>query len=152
MTLTDSRNGPGTLTLGELENAGCQMANIRLVPSHSETEGTATLCDVDPAPTLLTAWKLQGSAVQDFQKSATEGFVEFCRANNAKTVPFAWEPNTATMAGLTYTGSCLVRAVEIGGDVKVQNKADFEFPIVGPILRTEPSGTRAFLPSVGPEL
>lgn len=149
MSSTDSRLGPGTLTLGALTGAGCQMANIRLVPDHSEEDGLPLLCDPLPAPELTTSWKLQGTALQDFEKAAAAGFVEFCRVNNGTTQAFTWAPNTAGMDGLTYTGQCQVRAVEIGGDVGVQITTDFEFPVVGTLTRTEPSGTRTVVAGTG---
>lgn len=135
MTATDSRQGPGTLTLGTLTGAGCQMSNVRLVPEHNEEDGTPTLCDPKPAPESETTWTLQGSAIQDWEKGADEGFVEFCRVNDGLTVTFSWVPNTAI--GVTYSGSCQVRAVEIGGDVGVQNTTDYEFPVVGDLTRVD---------------
>lgn len=135
MTVTDSRQGPGTLTLGSLTGAGCQMSNVRLVPNHNEEDGTATLCDPDPAPLLETTWALQGTVVQDWELDGTTGFVEFCRENNGQTVAFDWTPSTALGAG--YSGQCQVRAVEIGGDIGVQSTSDFEFPVVGDLTRTD---------------
>jgi hypothetical protein len=135
MSVTDSRQGPGTLSLGTLTGAGCQMSNVRLVPGQEETEGTPTLCDPNPAPDVSTTWALEGSAVQDWENSA--GFVEFCRQNDGNVVAFDWHPNTSLTPDVTYSGSCQVRAVEIGGDVGVQNTTDFSFPVVGDLSRTE---------------
>jgi hypothetical protein len=111
------------------------MSNVRLVPEQNEEDGTPTLCDPKPAPMVETVWSLQGTAIQDWEKDATEGFVEFCRVNDGDTVSFQWAPSTAT--GVTYSGSCQVRAVEIGGDVGVQTTTDFEFPVVGELVRTD---------------
>jgi hypothetical protein len=133
MTVVDSRLGPGTLVLGTMTGAGCQMSNVRLVPDRQEEDGLPTLCDPKPAPEITTTWTLQGTAVQDWE-SAT-GFVEFCRLNDGLTVTFTWVPNTAL--GVTYDGSCQVRAVEFGGDVAKQNTTDFEFPVVGDLTRTD---------------
>lgn len=135
MAATDSRQGPGTLTLGTLTGAGCQMSNVRLVPTANEEDGTPTLCDPEPAPLLTTDWALQGTAVQDWELAADEGFVEFCRVNDGQTVTFDWEPNT--VIGVSYSGSCQVRAVEIGGDIAVQTTTDFEFPVVGDLTRVD---------------
>lgn len=135
MSVVDSRQGPGTLTLGSLTGAGCQMSNVRLVPNHNEEDGTPTLCDPDPAPLLDTDWSLQGTAVQDWESDETTGFVEFCRENNGSNVAFDWTPNTAI--GVSYSGTCQVRAVEIGGDIGVQTTSDFEFPVVGEPTRTD---------------
>jgi hypothetical protein len=135
MAATDSRLGPGTLTLGTLTGAGCQMSNVKLVPEFDEEDGTPTLCDPKPAPLSTTSWALEGSAVQDWEDSA--GFVEFCRTNDGSTVAFEWVPNSTLTPVVTYAGSCQVRAVEIGGDVAVQNTTDFSFPVVGDFTRTE---------------
>ena len=132
---TESRQGPGTLTLGTLTGAGCQMSNVRLVPEAEDEDGTPTLCDPTPAPTLTTNWTLQGTAVQDWELDAATGFVEFCRVHDGETLPFEWVPNTAI--GVEYSGSCQVRAVEIGGDVAVQTTTDFEFPVVGELTRVD---------------
>lgn len=135
MTVIDSRQGPGTLVLGTLTGAGCQMSNVKLVPSIDEQDGTPTLCDPKPAPLVTETWALEGTAVQDWESS--EGFVEFCRQNSGSTVTFTWTPNTALTAVVEFSGSCQVRAVEFGGDVGVQNTTDFSFPVVGDITRTE---------------
>lgn len=132
MALVDSRLGPGTLTLGTTEY-GAQASNVRLVPNHTETDGTPTLADPEPAATLKTKWTLQGSAVQDWESPT--GFVEYCRDNNGSTVPFDWEPNTA--AGVAFTGTCTIKAVEIGGDAGVQLSTDFEFAVVTGPTRTD---------------
>lgn len=136
MTVTDSRQGPGTLTLGTLTGAGCQMSNVRLVPSQNEEDGTATLCDPTPAPQITEAWTLEGSAIQDWEDAA--GFVEFCRNNSGTTQTFEWVPNTGlTPTVVTFSGSCQVRAVQIGGDVGAQNSTDFSFPVVGDVTRVD---------------
>jgi plastocyanin len=106
---------------------------VRLVPEQDEEDGTPTLCDPKPAPQVTESWTLQGTAVQDWENDA--GFVEFCRLNSGLTVAFEWVPNTTH--AVTFSGSCQVRAVEIGGDVGVQNTTDFEFPVVGELLRSD---------------
>lgn len=134
MTVIDSRLGPGTLSLGTVDAAGCQMSNVKLTPDSAEEDGTPTLCDPKPAPMVETTWALTGTAVQDWESS--EGFVEFCRLNDGTTQTFSWVPNTSLTEPVTYSGECQVRAVEFGGDVAVQNTTDFEFPVVGEFTRT----------------
>jgi hypothetical protein len=135
MPATDSRSGPGTLIIGTLTGAGCQMSNVRLVPEAEEEDGTPTLCDPNPAPQLTTNWSLQGTAIQDWELPATTGFVEFSRVNDGTTQTFTWVPNTDI--GVEYSGSCHVRAVEIGGDVAVQTTTDWEYPVVGDLTRVD---------------
>lgn len=125
MALVDSRLGPGTLTFGTTEY-GAQASNVRLVPNHTETAGTPTLADPKPADTIDTKWALQGSAIQDWESPT--GFVEYCRDNSGTTVAFTWVPNTAK--GVTFSGTCTVKAVELGGDAGVQLSTDWEFPVV----------------------
>jgi len=62
------------------------------------------------------------------------GFVEYCRLNNNTTDTFSWVPVTD---GPTFSGSCVVTAVEIGGDVGTQLTTDFEFVVTGALVRTE---------------
>ena len=128
----DSRLGPGTLLLGTLAIAP-QASNVRLVPTHTSTDGTPTLGDPTPVAEVVTTWALQGTAVQDW--SDPLGFVEFCRDSNNTVVTFAWVPSTAD--GVTFSGSCKVQAVEFGGDVAVQTTSDWEFAVVGAITRVD---------------
>lgn len=139
MTVTDSRLGPGTLVLGTLNDAGCQMSNVRLVPNHTDTDGTPTLCEPKPAPLLETDWSLQGTAIQDFELASAEGFQEYCRIENGNEVSFTWTPNTTygTTTPAAYSGVCQIRAVEIGGDIGTQITTDFEFPVVGTLSRQD---------------
>lgn len=132
MSVTDSRLGPGTLTIGSTDY-GMQASNVRLVPSNDSTDGTPTLGEPNPAPILTTSWELSGTAIQDWESDAATGFVEYCRANNNTVVAFEWVPNSGKT--VKYTGQCQIQAVEIGGDVNVQITTDFTFPVVGDITR-----------------
>lgn len=132
MAVTDSRLGPGTLTIGT-NDYGMQASNVRLTPSNDSTDGTPTLGEPNPAPILTTSWELSGSAIQDWEADTPDGFVEYCRANNNTVVTFEWVPNTGKT--VTYTGTCQIQAVEIGGDVNTQITTDFTFPVVGDITR-----------------
>lgn len=126
MAFNDSRLGPGTLTLGSTD-FGVQISNVSLVPSHDTSDGTATLGDPTPAQEATTTWSLKGTAIQDWESEA--GFVEYCRANNGTSVAFSWVPNTGKT--VTYSGTCKVLAIEIGGDVNKQVTSSFEFSVTG---------------------
>ena len=128
--LTDSRLGPGTLTLGSTEY-GTQVSSVRLVPSNDTADGTPTLGIPDPAPLITTKWTLEGDAIQDWESA--DGFVEYCRSNNNTTVTFSWVPNSGK--AVTYSGSCTITAVEIGGSVAEQLTTSFSFQVVGDISR-----------------
>jgi hypothetical protein len=127
MALIDSRLGRGTLTLGTGGGYEAQITNVRLVPEVDSSDPEPTLDNIDPTPDETTTWKLAGDAIQDWQDA--DGFVRFCLANAGADVPFVWTPSTTL--GTTFSGTCKVRAVEIGGDVKVRNKSAFEFAVSG---------------------
>lgn len=132
---TDTRLGPGTLTIGGTE-FGAQIANVTLTPSQDSNDGTPTLGDPDPLPELTESWELKGSAIQDFELAA--GFVNYCMDNALTVKPFVWTPNTD--AETEYAGDVLVTSIEIGGDVSKQNASDFTFAVQGVPTRTDAPG------------
>lgn len=139
MPITDSRQGVGVLRLGTVDFAA-QISNVRLVPSHNSEDGTKTLGIPNPAPLVSTSYALQGSAIQDWEDTA--GFLNYTWQNNNTEVPFTWTPNNAKH--VTYTGTCQVLAIEVGGEIDAQTTSDFEFAVVGTPTRSEtaPTGTK----------
>jgi hypothetical protein len=135
--LTDSRLGPGTLTI-DAADYSWQIANVALAPDIADTDGTPTLADPAPAPEAKITWKLTGSAIQDFELGAA-AFVNYLMDNALAEVPFEWVPQADTT--LTYAGTVQLRPVSIGGDAGVQITTDFELPVVGDPTRTDPAGT-----------
>jgi hypothetical protein len=135
MPLTDSRLGPGTLELAGTDYS-FQAANVVLTPDVSEEDGTPTLATPAPSPLATVKWALEGTVIQDFTAGA-EAFVHYCMDNALSEVAFSFTPATAA-AGLVYSGDVQIRPVAIGGDAAVQITTDFSFPIVGPIVRTDP--------------
>jgi hypothetical protein len=129
--LKDSRLGPGTLTIGATEY-GVQISNVRLTPDVSTEDGTPTLGIPEPSPLSTIAWKLAGSAIQDWEEDA--GFVNYCMDNGLAEVAFVWVP--LDDATVQYEGTCQILPVEIGGDVAVQQTTDFEFPVIGTPTRS----------------
>lgn len=136
MPLVDSRLGVGTLLFGT-QDVSFQASNVRLTPDVSEDDGTPTLAEPEPPPLATVAWSLAGTVIQDFS-AGVESFVNWCSDNSLTDSTFTFTPNTAD--GVIYAGTVQVRPVEIGGDAGTQVTTDFEMPIVGPIVRTDPSG------------
>jgi hypothetical protein len=136
MPLTDSRLGPGTLSLATVDYS-FQVANAVLTPDVSEEDGTPTLATPEPSPLATIKWALEGTVIQDFT-AGPEAFVHYCMDNALDEVAFSFVPATAA-AGLAYSGTVQIRPVAIGGDAAVQITTDFSFPIVGPIVRTDPT-------------
>ncbi len=127
MPVTDARVGPGTLTFGSSPlDFSCQISSAALVPDNEEGEVTPTLCEPKPVAPVTTTWTLEGSVVQDFTDPA--GFQKYCFDNNNTQQPFAYAPNTD--AGTpTFTGVCLITAIQIGGEVTEQVQVDFSFQV-----------------------
>ena len=133
---TDSRLGPGLLTIGGTDY-GAQISNVTLEPSQDSEDGTPTLGDPDPAPLITESWVLTGEAVQDFGDA--EGFLNYCFDNALSEVAFTFEPDSSTPASSVYAGLCLITSMPIGGDVAAQITSAFEFPVVGTPTRTNPA-------------
>lgn len=141
MPIIDSRVRNGTLSLGETPvQFECQARNIELVPDHSQEDGVETLCGDTTAPSLTTTWSLDITAIQDF--TDPDGFVIYTHDNNGTTVPFSWCPGDSATEP-TWTGSCQVRAVTVGGEVATQLTTDASLPIIGTPTRTPPAGGAA---------
>src|SRR5262252_4198748 len=126
-TLTDSRLGPGTLTIASADHS-FQIANVALEPDISEEDGTPTLAEPKPAPLATIGWKLTGSAIQDWELGA-DSFLNYLMDHALEEVSFEWIPLTAA-TGLKYSGTVQLRPASIGGDAGVQITSDFELPLV----------------------
>lgn len=138
-SLTDSRLGPGTLTIGGADHS-FQIANVALEPDISDEDGTPTLAEPDPAPLASVAWKLTGSAIQDWELGAAS-FLNYLMDHALEEVAFDWTPNSA--ADVSYSGTVQLRPAPIGGDAGVQITSDFELPLVGEPTRTDPVAAAA---------
>lgn len=136
MPITESRVKAGTLTLGGSGGGtgtpgtafACQAQSIKVTPTY-ENDGDAheTLCgDTLPAGKKET-WTLNGTSIQDFDDPA--GFIAYCYENAMQTVAFSWEPNS--VGAPTITGSVVIRALELGGDVNTRLTSDWEFDTAG---------------------
>jgi hypothetical protein len=131
---TDSyKLGPGTLTLGtdpDENEFAMQLTNCRVDPTENVNAGDdLNLLDgstLDGEDDVTYDYTVAGTAVQDL---ATDGFTDYCWQNRGLNVAFEFVPVTARAA--TVTGTCRIRPITIGGDVKVRNTADFEFAVIG---------------------
>ncbi|GGF30184.1 hypothetical protein GCM10010922_01410 [Microbacterium sorbitolivorans] len=121
--------GPGTLTLGEtgtLRQFAAHTTATSLVPSYSDGDVLDLLDGSTEREQDEETWALEGTIRQQLETDALE---DWCLTNAGKEVTFTFKPvNSVTK---TYTGTCRIRAVNIGGDVKTKNTSDFSFPIIG---------------------
>lgn len=129
MPITTSKIKSGTLTLGTPgTDFACQVTNVKVTPDHTTEEGVETLCGDSEPDQVTTKWKLVIEAIQDFHDA--DGFVRYAFANNGDEVAFTWEAG-ATTGDLTVTGTVVVQAVEMGGEVNKSLRTTAEWPIVG---------------------
>ena len=128
MSITDSRNKAGTLTIDATGTFAKQITNVKLTPSTDEEgERIETLDGSTVEPDEITSWEIELGAIQDFDD--VDGFVEFCRANAGEIVPFVWKPNQ--VGAPSYNGTTRVRAVEIGGEVAQRLSTSTTWPVIG---------------------
>ena len=129
--IIDSRNKGGTLTLDGVAFA-TQATNVTLTPDTTEQgEPLETLSSATITAEDDTTWTLGIVAVQDF--GDVLGFQAFCFDNANEVVPYSWKPNPTAP---TFSGSCRVRPVEIGGDVAARLTTSAAFPCTAKPTRT----------------
>lgn len=142
MTITESRLKDGMFTLGTTPGTefACQATNVRVTPSYDDDgDAVETLCGDEIPAGKKESWVLAGTVIQDFDDP--DGFQTYCFDNAMDTVDFEWVPNVT--AAPTYSGQCVIVATEEGGDVNARLTVDFEFDVVGRVLRTPKAGSAA---------
>jgi hypothetical protein len=145
MPITESRVKSGTLTFGG-EGGGtagtgtvfaCQATTVKVTPSYAaDGDAVETLCGDQIPEGKKTTWTLNGTSIQDFDDP--EGFLAYCFTNSLTTVAFEWAPNIT--GAPTWSGDCVIKALEEGGDVNKRITTDWEFDIVGTPTRTPFAG------------
>jgi hypothetical protein len=138
MAITESRLKTGVLTFGgdgvtPGTSFACQASNVHVTPSYDDDgDALETLCGDKIPAGKKEHWIIGGTSVQDFDDP--EGFLTFCFDNRMMTVPFSWTPNAG--GAPTWTGDCVIVAVEEGGDVNTRLTTDWEFDVSGIPSRT----------------
>lgn len=132
--MTDSyKLGPGTLTVGtgggEIE-LNIQLTNARVEPTENVDEGDdLNLLDgstLDGEDNVTYDYVLAGTMVQDLLDT---GVTAYTWANAGEELAFEFVPVTARVASVV--GVVRIVPVQIGGDVKSRNTADFSWACIG---------------------
>lgn len=128
---TESKLKTGTLSLGGTQFA-IQAKHVSLVPDQSNVgENLEVLSGDILYGGELTTWTLHIEALQDFELTA--GLQNYLLTNAGLVVAFIWKPKTGTQVP-TYSGTVLVRAPEIGGDVNTRLDHAVDLPLrTGPV-------------------
>ena len=129
MAFTDTRLGPGTLTIGTAPGGeySTQVSALTLTPAFDTTDGTPTLAVPEPPAEATTSYTLDGSAINDFTNPT--GLQRYAYDNDGVEADFVWTP--LTDAGTTCTGRVVIHAFPMGGKVAEQLVTDFSWPCVG---------------------
>lgn len=125
MPVTISKQKAGTFTLGATEFA-CQQKTITITPpEQSDDQPEEVLCgDVLPDDSK-SIWKLEITAVQDF--TDPDGFLKYTWDNDGTSVAFVWAP--VATDGPSFTGTVLVSAAPVGGEVNRQLDSEISWTI-----------------------
>lgn len=127
--VTAHKLGPGTLKFGATgseQEFASHVTTCTISPSFNEE---------DPIPTLSGDQFVDGDAVFEgtisgefLQEYTVTGLVKWTWDHNGETVPFVFTPRND--AELSWTGECVVRPVNVGGEVKTANTAEFEWRVL----------------------
>lgn len=129
MPVKSSQLGPGSLTIGVPASArewGGQLTKCALTPDTSTEDAIPTLDGSELAGDASTVWTLSGTILQDYELDSLE---DFAFTSRRKDLPFVFTPRKAGKR--SYSGTCTVVPIMVGGDVKKRNTSDFEFRVVG---------------------
>ncbi|MDO5633283.1 MAG: hypothetical protein Q4G34_00200 [Micrococcus sp.] len=120
--------GPGTLTFGAEGSEsewGASVTAVTIEPDVDEGDEMHFLDGTSDNDEDVT-WKLSGTVAQNFNRSSLQ---IWAKEQTGKPLAFTFRPRND--AALTIKGTCRIRPVSIGGDVRSKNTSDFEFPVVG---------------------
>lgn len=122
--------GAGTFTIGAagaLTNLSSQVTSVKLVPSAETADSIFVLSGESVAGDYSETYTIEGTMLQDFGTAASK--TEWLYNHSGETHVFEFDP--ATAGAMKITGSLVVTAIEIGGDVKTKPTSDFTFQCVG---------------------
>lgn len=132
--------GAGQLTIGaltDLTNFSSQTTSVKLVPDVDQDDPIKVLSGESVAGDRTESFTLEGSILQDF--GSADAKTEWLFTHRGETHAFEFVPNTSK--GKKITGSLVVEAVEIGGDVGTKPTSDFEFTVIGePVIEAIAAG------------
>lgn len=129
MAVKTQKLGPGVLRFGETaseQEFSSQVTSVLLEPDFDSEDPIPVLSGEEVPGDETETYVLSGEFLQEY---SMESLLVWCKANSGTVLPFTFTPNSN--AGFSVTGSVVIRAVAIGGDVKTSNTTEFEFPGVG---------------------
>lgn len=122
--------GAGTFTIGAagaLTNFSSQVTSVKLVPSAETGDSIIVLSGESVAGDFSETYTIEGTMLQDFGTASSK--TEWLYTHSGETHVFEFDP--ATTGATKITGSLVVTAIEIGGDVRQKASSDFSFNCIG---------------------
>lgn len=123
--------GPGRLTIGAaaaLTNFSSQVRGAKLVPNVTKGDPIDVLSGEQAAGDRTEENTLVVTLQSDFGHA--DSLTEWLWAHRGQEHPFEYVPNSALERKIT--GTLVVEAIEVGGDVKTKPSAEVTFDLVGP--------------------
>jgi len=123
------RLGPGSLKFGATGSEVEFAVGVRKCSIEPETEDgdvIEVLSGDEISDGDEDTYNLTGEILQSYEASS---FIAWAHKNHRAEVPFLFTPDNDK--DFAVKGTCKVRRVAIGGDVKARNTSEFEFPGVG---------------------
>lgn len=134
MAVTPNKFGPGTFTLGPVDtplvDVSCRVSGLTVEWDSDQEDDIKVLCgDTVPGDTTYTA-SVNGTLLQDLDKSEAEGIVYYSWAHKGETVAFTFVPNADI--GATVSGELVLTPLSVGGDEYGKTMtSEFEWACVG---------------------
>jgi len=138
MTVNTITVGPGSLTLGasgDLITASAQIRKAVVKPAVVTADNIPVLSGEEVPGDRTESFTFDGTLLQDL--GAGSSLVEWCWEHRGEQHAITYIPSTA--ADMQISGTVVVEAVDIGGDVKTKPTSDFSFKFVGaPVIGAVP--------------
>ncbi|MCM3577448.1 hypothetical protein M3686_04775 [Micrococcus luteus] len=130
MTVQTITVGPGSLSIGDdlaLTTFESQVTSIRLTPDVKSEKPVPVLSGESVAGDRTESFTIEGEMFQDF--GSTSSRTEWLFEHRGQEHPFVYVPSN--QKGKKITGTLVVEAIDIGGDVQTKPTSKFKFDLVG---------------------
>lgn len=129
MAVKAHKLGPGSLKFGETGSEvefAVALRSCTVEPETDEGDMVPVLSGDEYSEGDEDSYVLSGAIVENYDEDSLQ---IWAHVNRNTEVPFLFRPDNDKALGVK--GTCKVRRIAIGGDVKERNEKDFEFPGVG---------------------
>lgn len=122
--------GPGVIKFGDTGSTKefqSRTTKTEYAPDLKLEDAVALLDGSKYQPDGEWAGAIKGTFYQDYDMS---GLIAWCFTHAGELLPFTFTPLSGA-SNITFTGQCVIKPVNVGGDPGKTNTTDFEFTVVG---------------------